>query len=165
MKPEELTKKIDSLQEQIDEIREEIKQTEKKGWEMEVPADILYGWVLLSDGTIIEAESYFPDRNRYFWQQGNWFATFEEAERERDRRALLHEIRVWASEQPESKVDWEDILESKYFTSFDYKENVWFVAEKRYVRLGFNLPYFTTQEKAQELITLFGDRMKELLID
>lgn len=90
--------------------------------------------------------------------------TKEEAEQRLKEQRLLFKIKKWAEIKNDGWApDWEDDGEKKRYVYYNYGE------ERLKVTWGYNstnfikLPYFKTEEIAQECIDLFGEEIKEVL--
>lgn len=123
-------------------------------------------YFLCSDGTISEL---IPTINNEIWEksikQGNTFKTIEDAEKERDRRALLHEFNQFKNERNNGWTpNWKDFNMSKYFVAADsdgYLKSVSMYGTDSFVQFG----YFRNYKDCMDAIEKFGDRIKELYID
>lgn len=99
-------------------------------------------------------------------KQGNAFKTRKDAEKERDRRALLHEFNQFKNECNNGWTpNWEDGSEIKYFIGLNHvRFNL--DACGYYCLLNFSLfGYFNKKEHCLEAIEKFGDRIKKLYIE
>lgn len=110
-----------------------------------------------------------PPVNILAWEkvirQGNTFKTVEDAEKERDRRALLHEFNQFKNERNDGWTpNWKDFNMSKYFVAADsdgYLKSVSMYGTDSFVQFG----YFHNYKDCMDAIEKFGDRIKELYID
>ena len=110
-----------------------------------------------------------PPVNILAWEkvirQGNTFKTVEDAEKERDRRALLHEFNQFKNERNDGWTpNWKDFNMSKYFAAADsdgYLKSVSMYGTDSFVQFG----YFHNYKDCMDAIEKFGDRIKELYID
>lgn len=109
-----------------------------------------------------------PPVNILAWEkvirQGNAFKTVEDAGKESDRRALLHEFNQFKNERNNGwSPDWEDDNERKHFIILQ-QGKLWAISEflsNKFATFG----YFQQREHCLEAIEKFGDRIKELYID
>lgn len=123
-------------------------------------------YFLCSDGTISEL---IPTINNEIWEksikQGNTFKAIEDAEKERDRRALLYEFNQFRDERNNGWTpNWKDFNMSKYFAAADsdgYLKSVSMYGTDSFVQFG----YFHNYKDCMDAIEKFGDRIKELYID
>lgn len=113
----------------------------------------------------IEPDNYNEDVIKQMQQQGNAFKTRDDAEKEIDRRALLHEFNQFKNERNDGWTpNWKDFNMSKYFVAADsdgYLKSVSMYGTDSFVQFG----YFHNYKDCIEAIEKFGDRIKELYID
>ena len=110
-----------------------------------------------------------PPINILAWEkvsrQGNAFKTVEDAEKERDRRKLLHEFNQFKNERNDGWTpNWKDFNMSKYFVAADsdgYLKSVSMYGTDSFVQFG----YFHNYKDCMDAIEKFGDRIKKLYID
>lgn len=110
-----------------------------------------------------------PPVNILAWEkvirQGNTFKTVEDAEKERDRRALLHEFNQFKNERNDGWTpNWKDFNMSKYFVAADsdgYLKSVSMYGTDSFVQFG----YFHNYKDCMDAIEKFSDRIKKLYID
>lgn len=118
------------------------------------------------DGSIHEMTLTMNDTTKESGiKQGNVFKTVEDAEKERDRRALLYEFNQFRDEcNGDWKPDWKDFNMSKYFVAADsdgYLKRVSMYGTDSFVQFG----YFHNYKDCMDAIEKFGDRIKKLYID
>lgn len=98
-------------------------------------------------------------------KQGNVFKTVEDAEKERDRRALLYEFNQFRDERNNGwEPNWNDSTEWKtciYSASGRELKPISTQTMREFVTFG----YFRNVEHCLEAIEKFGDRIKKLYID
>ena len=101
------------------------------------------------------------DTSRY--SQGNVFKTKEEAERERDKRALLTRFRQF---RDKCNGDWKPESEKvKYYIFLQY-ENLRLCVFSSMFLDAFNVfGYFKYGDDAERAIELFGDEIKRLFVE
>lgn len=105
---------------------------------------------------------------RNMFEHGYIYYTREEAEHYLKERKLLFKIHQWAKEKNEGwEPDWSNEDEEKYFiTHYSYESSGEFSWEITWGVHKFNkLPYFKSSEIVQECIDIFGDEIKEVLVD
>lgn len=123
-------------------------------------------YFLRSDGTIGEL---IPTINNEIWEnsikQGNTFKTVKDAERERDRRALLYEFNQFKNERNNGWTpNWKDFTEPKFYIIFNENNKLkpsYMSTVQTFVTFG----YFHDCGDCIEAIEKFGDRIKKLYID
>lgn len=118
------------------------------------------------DGSIHEMTLTMNDTTKESGiKQGNVFKTVEDAEKERDRRALLYEFNQFKNDRNNGWTpDWEKFNTSKYFIAVDhdgYLKCMSMYCTKVFVQFG----YFRNYEDCMDAIKKFGDRIKKLYID
>lgn len=98
-------------------------------------------------------------------KQNNTFKTKKDAEKERDRRELLHEFNQFKNERNNGWTpNWNDSFEGKtyiYFSCEKVLKHTYVNTTREFVTFG----YFRNVEDCIEAIEKFGDRIKKLYID
>lgn len=98
-------------------------------------------------------------------KQGNVFKTVEDAEKERDRRALLYEFNQFKNEQNNGWApNWKDYNEPKFYITFSENNELkpsYMSTLQTFVTFG----YFNDYRACFDAIQKFGDRIKKLYID
>lgn len=98
------------------------------------------------------------------FEHGYVYYTKEEAEQHLRERKLLFKIHQWAKEKNEGWTpDWEDTGMDKWNIYFNHGYKGLAEMSIRIQEDFFKLPYFKSEEIAQECIELFGDEIKEVL--
>lgn len=165
--------KIIELEEKVKELMKEIEtlKQQEKTEEFEYPfeEDEQY-WVLYQDGDINYGtwNNYEIDTKRY--DQGNIFKTKQEAERERDKRALLTRFRQFRDKcNEEWKQKREDCIDFNGYHIEIYNgtddgmllRSDWDPVCERFCLFG----YFKKQVDCDRAIELFGDEIKRLYLE
>lgn len=168
MNKEELIKEYDEKAKALrDEFISKLKD-DKKEFELTYPEDeeTLYyidldGRIQFFDNDIYNLEVCYP--------QGELFYTEEEAQAVAKERKLLFKLHQWAKIKNEGwEANWKDFNQNKvYITCFRNLMNQnKLVSEISCATNRFSkLPYFKSRELAQECIELFGEEIKEVLVD
>lgn len=142
----------------IEEAQSKLK-TLKTGWK------IFYYINIFGEIAEIEADNYNEDVIKQMKEQGNTFKTVEDAEKERDRRALLYEFNQFKNERNNGWTpNWNDISENKNYIYFGYEKvllNTSVNTTREFVTFG----YFRNTMDCTDAIKKFGDRIKKLYID
>lgn len=98
-------------------------------------------------------------------KQNNTFKTVKDAEKERDRRALLYEFNQFKNECNKNWApNWGDFDELKYFICFNESSGIKYTSTivlEEFVMFG----YFRKHLDCLQAIDKFGDRIKKLYID
>lgn len=98
-------------------------------------------------------------------KQGNVFKTIEDAEKERDRRALLYEFNQFKNEQNNGWApNWKDYNAPKFYITFNEPKEL--TTSFMYTLQNFaTFGYFRDYRACFDAINKFGDRIKKLYID
>lgn len=166
MTNEELQQEVEKLQKQISELSLKIYGIEeyKKSYEVEVPEDIEGYYYAGESGDIDLVEDTFYDiYYEGLYQRGLVFETEEEAEKYDKERILLFKLHKWVEEHNGGwTLDWQKGA-PKYFIMFNMGTREFRVGADCYCRVFTKLPYFKTEELAEQFIKEFGDEIKEVL--
>lgn len=171
MNKEELLKEYDEKAKALrDEFISKL-EDDKEGFELTYPGKDLWVNCVDSDtGEIIEI--YYNANNmtdRFLFEHGYYFETKEEAKQHLKERKLLFKLHQWAKLKNAGwEVNWKDFNQDKvYITCFRNLMNQnKLVSEISCATNRFSkLPYFKSKEIAQECIELFGDEIKEVLVN
>ena len=110
----------------------------------------------LNTFTIVEYEKIY--------KRGLAFKTEKEAEQFDKERILLFKMHKWAEEyNGDWTPDWEDADEEKYTVRYDYSDNQLETFYSYSYKEFSKLPYFISDDTAQQFIEEFGDEIKEVL--
>lgn len=160
---------ITELEEKVKELLDEIKtlKREKKNEEFEYPFEPNEDYWLVEENSGIENNrwNYTPyDKPRY--DQGHIFKTKQEAERERDKRALLTRFRQF---RDKCNGEWKPPLKvvglPKYCIAINNKTDVMFAMDVTFYNEFTPFGYFKKKEDCQRAIQLFGDEIKRLFVE
>ena len=118
------------------------------------------------DGSIHEMTLTMNDTTKESGiKQGNVFKTIEDAEKERDRRALLYEFNQFKNEQNNGWApNWKDYNEPKFYITFSENNELkpsYMSTLQTFVTFG----YFNDYRACFDAIQKFGDRIKRLYVD
>ena len=165
MTNEELRQQIEQLEEQIKDLKVKLEEkVEKKPYEVEVPDDIENYYYPDEIGEIYKvgiAISSFAYKDIY--QCGLTFKTVEEAEQYDKERILLFKLHKWAKEHNGGWTpNWQKGA-PKYFAMFNMLTREFRVGADCYCRVFTKLPYFKSEELAEQFIKEFGEEIKEVL--
>ena len=169
MTNEELEQKVKRLEEQITNLR--IKILESKGefipykpYEVEVPEDIENYYYVDEIGSVnLLSDSFVESDYDELYKRGLAFKTKEEAEQFDKERILINRAKDWAKKYNEGwKPEWGDFSKYNHAVTYDYYEK-FYVKSYSCVNFLSKLPYFKSDEIAEQFIEEFGDEIKEVL--
>lgn len=171
MNKEELIKEYDEKAKVLrDEFISKL-EDDKKEFQLTYPEDeeILH---FISNSSANICDTYYFDNDNFSktaFEHGLYFKTREEAEQFLKERKLLFKLHQWAKIHNEGwKADFKDGTQKKvYITYFINMIGIsGFVVEVLWSTHRFSkLPYFKSEEIAQECIELFGEEIKEVLLN
>lgn len=158
--------RVEELEKQIQELQKKLKlEKQKTEIEYSFKNDEEY-WVLWHDGYMRDYIWDGSDFDQARYSQGNTFKTKAEAERERDKRALLTRFRQFRDKcNGDWTPDFKDNNSQKNYISFNHNDNMMKIYS--YSNLEeFNLfGYFKNGSDAKRAIELFGDEIIRLWVD
>ena len=172
MTNEELQEKFEELASSIDWIKTKLVDLqEEKGlapvktpYEVEVPEDIEDYYFLDETGNIVYKALYSSNYQKKTFIHGLAFKTKEEAEQHDKERILLFKMHKWAEEYNGNwTVNWNDFEEKQYYVVYDYEDKQFYVRYEHYSETFTKLPYFKSEEIAEQFIEEFGDEIIEVL--
>ena len=162
MTNEELQQKVKRLEEEI--INLKLKLEEKKPYEVEVPKDVGDNYFIGEYGNIYSLEGCNMNLARIQYRLGLAFKTEEEAEQHLKESMLLFKIHKWAEEHNGGWTpDWSNFNETKHYITCKKEVGEFDMNFCRTFRHLIKLPYFKTEEIAEQFIEEFGDEIKEVL--
>lgn len=171
MNKEELIKEYDEKAKALrDEFISKLGEVEKKPFEVKLPNkyDTLYFFDFV-DNEIYMTGFNLSEKDETRFLYGCYFKTREEVEQYMKERKLLFKLHQWAKEKNESwEPDWKDGSQKKFYIS--YFTNMIGISEfaDEFVwstQTFSKLPYFKSRELAQECIDIFGEEIKEVLVN
>ena len=158
--------RIEELKAQAKELEFNKRQTEKRLEEINEKINELknYRYYFNAYGGITTVPKFFDEKTvKRMKQQGNYFETVEEAEKEIKKRDLMVEIEEFRKERNGNwKPDWEDSNEPKYYLSrFRNQLSVTGTIINDYLpKFG----YFKNYEDCNQAIWMFESRILELYV-
>ena len=165
MTNEELEQEVKRLEEQITNLRIKILESkaEKKPYEVEVPEDLEDYFYVDETGIIYKLSVYVESEQIKILNRGLAFKTREEAEQFDKERILINKLKDWAKKYNEGwKPDWGDFSKYNHAVTYDYHEK-FYVKSYSCVNFLSKLPYFKSEEIAEQFIEEFGEEIKEVL--
>lgn len=166
MTNEELEQKVKRLEEGLTEVRIALleNKADKKPYEVEVPDDIDDYYYTNEYGKVDYLEGYNSSYEKNKYIRGLAFKTEEEAEKYDKERILLFKMHKWAEEHNgEWEHDWENFHEIKYYIICRKEQRDFDINRCRRFRPLTKLPYFKSEEIAEQFIEEFGDEIIEVL--
>lgn len=164
----ELGKIVDGNQSIVDEL-DKLKSLYEKlklatAEEFDYPfKDYEQYWLVESGGDITSSRWDFSSFEHPRYDQGHIFKTKQEAERERDKRALLTRFKQF---RDKCNGDWKPFEHgNQFYISFDTMTNV-IHTNCVYINKSFALfGYFKNKPDCERAIDLFGDEIKRLWVE
>lgn len=167
MNKEELIKEFDERQKALrDEFISKL-EDDKKEFELTYPEheETLY---YISNASANICDIYFFDNDNFsknVFEHGLYFKTREEAEQHLKERKLLFKLQQWAKIKNEGwEANW-GCNEGNYYLSYDSEQKIFTTEYGRIFKQFSKLPCFKTEKLALECIKLFGDEIKEVLVN
>ena len=166
---------IRTLNDESDEVYENLSTEEllSENWEIYEepkwkPKEKELYFYIISNGDI--EFSYYKnksinDKSR-ICNIGNFFKTDEEAKHMVEKLKVIKELRDFALENNNEKIDWRDKCTGKYFITYDFYDEEISIASYTFRNfLPFEI-YFTSKEIAQKAIKKIGEyRIKKYYFD
>ena len=159
-KKEELLNKLKQLEEdfntQVADIKKQIEECDKKVWK---PNKLSLEYYSISaDGKVDRYEFCNDSIDKEIIDFGNYFKTKEEAERKSVEIKLHRQLELFALENNDIEIDWNDSSE-KYIISYCIGGGIFI--DKVYRLKDFGQVYFTSKEIAEKAIETFkGDLIR-----
>lgn len=162
---EELETKIQGMVSERQYISNKIEEAQSKLKLLKIGSETFYYLNIFGEIAKVETDSYNEDVIKQMQEQGNTFKTRDEAEKERDRRALLYEFNQFKNERNNGwSPNWKDSDDLKFYIAFGKKGYL----EQRYastLEIFATFGYFRDCADCLDAINKFGDRIKKLYID
>lgn len=162
----ELEKEIKELENRKIELLKEL-EVEKQKTEFEYPFEEFESyWTIASGGEVFQAMWTNNDLDFKRYSQGNVFKTKEEAERERDKRALLTRFRQFRDKcNGDWKPDWNDIHEGRYYIHLYPNKGECSIGQDVFQDSMPQFGRFKNVDDCLRAIELFGDEIKRLYVE
>lgn len=169
---EELQEKLEQLASSIDWIKTKLFDLqEEKGlapvktpYEVEVPEDVDDYYISDKYGEIYTLDGFSREFVCSHYQRGLAFKTREEAEQYDKERILINKFKDWAKKYNGGWTpNWKDFEEKQYYVVYDFEDKKFYVRYEHYSETFTKLPYFKSEEIAQQFIEEFGEEIKEVL--
>lgn len=158
----ELEEKVKELMKEIEALKQQDK-TEEFEYTFEKFESY---WTMHSGDKVFQAKWSNHDLDFERYSQGNVFKTKEEAERERDKRALLTRFRQFRDKcNGEWEPEWINHQERKYFMGYLAESKSYEATSCAKGDLFILFGYFKNQDDCKRAIELFGDEIKRLYVE
>ena len=153
---EELLNKLKQLEKdfntQVTDIKKQIEECDKKVFKPNKFGEKYY--TISTKGKIGSYSFCNDDFDKEIIDFGNYFKTQEEAERKRFEIRLHRQLELFALENNENEIDWNNTDKNKYYIYYSYDDNCLDVADS-YDYRDFGQVYFTSEEIAEKAIETF----------
>ena len=158
----QLSEEIDYLKKRLANL-EYKKLNETERFEVEVPDDIETYFTTDIKGRLQKLGHYTSDIHEYIYKYGEAFETSDDAILYYKEKILLKKLEDWADwRNGDWYPDWED-CDDKFYIAYHHGLGWFKVCSDMRVNSFNKLPYFKTQELAEQFIEEFGDEIKEVL--
>ena len=139
-------------------------KVEKKPYEVEVPDDIENYYIIDETGALDYVFVYAKQKQKEVYQRGLAFERRAEAERYDKERILLFKLHKWAEEHNGGWTpNWNEMSKAKYCIEYNNYTGEFLVDYYSGIFTFSKLPYFKSEEIAEQFIEEFGDEIKEVL--
>lgn len=166
-KIQELSNKIEKSRAEIDVLKEELEKLQDKPYEISYPEPKSKVYYINSyTGEIHCILLNVIDKEvKHLYELGLYFDTKEEAEQFIKEQTLIKKIKCWAKEKNEGwEPGWKIHDNGKnYITHCEFESPDLSIERTWSINRFSKLPYFKTEEIAQECIDMFGEEIKEVL--
>ena len=150
----------ESIVQRFEALEEKV---EKKLYRVDYPKNLEDLYYADVDGAVDLVGIHFGETQREIYKRGVTFKTVKEAEQYDRERILLFKLHKWAEEHNGGwKLNWEDENE-KYYISYRVQDKILGIFLTRYYSDFRKLPYFKSEEIAEQFVEEFGDEIKEVL--
>ena len=153
---EELLNKLKQLEDdfntQVSEIKKQIEECDNKVWKPN-KGDKYY--LISVNGKVNRYEFYDGNVDKELINFGNYFKTKQEAERKAFEIGLHRQLELFALENNETEINWNDDSE-KYMITYNTKDMGIYINDA-YTLKDFGQVYFTSKEIAEKALETFKD--------
>lgn len=151
----------ESIVQRFEALEEKV---EKKPYKVEVPENIGDYYTLDNWGEIYDFEGFTIEYAEHHYRSGLAFKTVEEAKKYYKERELLFKFHKWAEEHNgEWTPNWNEMAKAKYCVEYNNYTGEFLVDYYSGIFTFSKLPYFKTEEIAEQFIEEFGEEIKEVL--
>ena len=154
--------RIQELSDEIDRLKKKLEQLQKKPYEISYPKH---------NKIVFYIDDYLGDfKERTFditdlcdkrlYDMGLYFDTLEEAEQFKREQTLFNKLKRWAKEKQGGWIpDWSGLNEGIYTIDYDAFDDELYTADATVYMRFSKMPFFKTEELAQEFINEFGEEI------
>ena len=167
MTNEELEQEVKRLEEQIKDLKATLEEkVEKKPYEVEVPEDIGNYYFVSECGVInLLKDVFFSVDYEKVYLRGLAFKTKEEAEQLDKERLLIKKLKDCAKKYNGGWTpNLNDEYEKKHYIIYRVQDKIFENFHTWHYNHFFKLPYFKSEEIAEQFIDEFGEEIKEVLL-
>ena len=151
----------ESIVQRFEALEEKV---EKKPYEVEVPDDIENYYIIDETGALDYVFIYAKQNQKEVYQRGLAFERRAEAEQYDKERILLFKMHKWAEEHNGGWTpNWNDYNEEKWTVMYHNECEEFEIYENYRYREFLKLPYFKSEEIAEQFMEEFGEEIKEVL--
>ena len=151
---ESIVKRFEALEEKVEE----------QPYRIKFPDDIGDYYIMNEYGEVYSLEEFSTNYALCHYERGLTFKTVEEAEQYDRERILLFKLHKWAEEHNgEWTPNWNEMAKAKYCVEYNNYTGEFLVDYYSGIFTFSKLPYFKSEEIAEQFIKEFGDEIKEVL--
>lgn len=169
MTNEELQEEIKRIEQVVTELRNKLLESKAEQiplpylpYQVKIPANLGDYYTIDIDGSVEKLSVYTNEIRVIFFLRGLTFKTKGEAEQYDKERKLLFKLHKWAEEHNGGWTpNWKDYYEDKFYLAYENEQL--FVCTVYGYQDFIKLPYFKSQEMAEQFIEEFGDEIIEVL--
>ena len=152
----ELLNKLKQLEEdfntQVADIKKQIEECDKKVFEPKLGEKY---YSILPNGKIYMYEFFNDNFDKEIIDFGNYFKTKEEAERKSFEIRLHRQLELFALENNETEINWNDDSSKEYIISYSKDREIF--VDRVYNLKDFGQVYFTSREIAEKALEVFKE--------
>lgn len=146
---------VDITEEELAKLAEPPKPSKLTGYERGDEDDLYF--YDTCDGDVGRSTENMVEYDNAYYNVANYYWSRELAENNARADKLMRQLRRFAVEHREHKIDWEDTDQSKWSISFNHNRNKLYIYEL--CSSIFGVTYFDSKEAAQAAIDTFHDEL------
>ena len=152
---EELLNKLKQLENdfntQVADIKKQIEECDNKVWK---PNEGDKYYAISIKGMVLKYNFINDNVDKELMNFGNYFKTKEEAERKVFEIRLHRQLELFALENNETEIDWNDFYQYKYYIFYNFEDKKIETSSSHNYK-AFGQIYFTSKEVAEKAIETF----------